>query len=91
LVAKKRVESGSAVVRGTVLDADGRPVSRAQVECPGARNASSDREGAFELLVPPGEATLWAEREGHAPSAMIELVLAPGRERNGLLTSPATI
>lgn len=92
------VDLPAALVRGTVVDAEGRPLEATLMLTPkGGRTGAFARSGAdgrFELGVDPGEWTLTAREPGYSatplaltvPEAGLEdvrVVLAPGRALRG--------
>jgi hypothetical protein len=83
------IVSRLALVRGSVTDAGGDALADARVKA-GAGDetdkAKTDAAGEFELTeVVPGRVELVAESEGARASAPLELTLAPGEERDGLV------
>lgn len=62
----------AGIIRGRVIDQDGRPVESAQlVLSPGARRAISFEDGTFEILdLASGDYTLSAHRIGYQPASV---------------------
>jgi iron complex outermembrane recepter protein len=71
LVAGAAGQDEGAVVRGRVLDVEGRPVAHVTVVLlPGQRQAVTDAAGGYELRrLAPGEYRVQAELMGYAPAA----------------------
>ena len=79
--------AGTAIIRGTILNSDGRPLRRAQISLSGeplqqAKTTSTDSQGRYELTgLPPGRFTLTATRPGY-------LSLSYGQSRPGEASRP---
>jgi Carboxypeptidase regulatory-like domain len=60
---------GRFVLTGRVVAADGKPISKAQVQL-GTTRASTDAQGSFELLALPGESKISIAAGGYTPVAI---------------------
>jgi protocatechuate 3,4-dioxygenase beta subunit len=85
LSAPTIVVERQAVLRGSVVDPAGRAVARATVEVPGRGSVTAKRDGGFVLEIAAGAAILFADHPDFASSELVELVLEPGEERDGIV------
>jgi protocatechuate 3,4-dioxygenase beta subunit len=85
--ARSAEPTGTAIIRGTILNSDGRPLRRAQVSLVSEaftepKRTSTDRQGRYELTgLPAGRVTLTASRAGY-------LTLSYGQSRPGEAARP---
>jgi hypothetical protein len=79
------VLTAPARVRGTVLDARGRPVADAEVRADSLRLGRSGADGRFEVVGGALRLSLDATCAGHAPSEPVEVALESGALVEGVV------